>query len=84
MKLKNGWPNIRPAVFGFKVLVVTLGEQQVSIRVVVAPGPIFLLFFFLGFCVFVILAMFFGEEAGPRGLFVFVPLTFFVVILRCG
>ncbi len=56
----------------------------VSIGVVVAPGPVFVLLFFLGFGVFVVLAMLFGEETAPRGLFVLIPLAVITVFLSSG
>jgi len=49
---------------------------------VVAPGPVFVLLFFLGFGVVVILAVFFGQESTPRGLLVVVPFTMIAVLLR--
>lgn len=55
-----------------------------SLRMVVAPGPVFFLLFFLGFCVLVIFAVFFGEESAPCGLLVVIPLGIVVMILRCG
>jgi hypothetical protein len=73
----------RPFFFA-NVLAVAL--RRGSIGMIVAPVPVFFLFFFLGFCVVVIFAVFFGKEAAPRGLFVVVPLTVMVVavVLRCG
>jgi hypothetical protein len=58
--------------------------QRVSIRVVVAPGPVFVLLFFLGVSVLVILAMFFGKETAPRGLLVVVPLAVITIFLSSG
>src|SRR5579863_367694 len=58
--------------------------SKTSIGVVVAPGPVFVLLFFLGLLVFVVLAMFFGEETAPCGLFVLVPLPVVTVFLCRG
>src|SRR5580704_1831706 len=58
--------------------------RRVSIGVVVAPGPIFVLFFFLGFHVVVILAVFFGKESAPRGLLMLVPLAMVAIFLSSG
>src|ERR1700722_4005793 len=51
---------------------------------VVAPGPVFVLLFLLGFGVLVILAMFLGEETAPCGLLVIVPLAVITVFLTSG
>jgi hypothetical protein len=51
---------------------------------VVAPSPVFVLLFLLGFGVVVVLAMFFGKETAPRGLLVIVPLAMITVFLSSG
>ncbi len=51
---------------------------------IVAPSPVFFLLPFLGFRVFVIFTVLFGEEAAPRGLLVLVPLAVVAVFLRRG
>jgi hypothetical protein len=78
---------IWPAVVVLRMFVYTDVRwdcDEVSIGVVVAPGPVFVLLFFLRFRVVVILAMFFGEETAPSGLFVIIPLAVITVFLSSG
>ena len=58
-----------------------LALRRASLRVVMAPGPVFLLLFLFGFGVFVVLAVFFGKETAPGSLLVVVPLAVVVIAI---